>query len=53
LAKGHKKRQGRGYKGHITMRHRGGGVKKRMRVLTGSEESAISQVGLNELSMIQ
>ncbi len=33
LAKGHKKRQGRGYKGHITMRHRGGGVKKRMRVI--------------------
>jgi len=33
LAKGHKKRQGRGYKGHITMRHRGGGVKKRMRII--------------------
>ena len=33
LAKGHKKRQGRGTKGHITMRHRGGGVKKRMRVI--------------------
>jgi len=33
LAKGHKKRQGRGYKGHITMRHRGGGVKKKMRVV--------------------
>lgn len=28
---GHKKRSGRGYRGHITMRHRGGGVKKRMR----------------------
>ncbi len=33
LAKGHKKRQGRGYKGHITMRHRGGGVKKKMRII--------------------
>ncbi len=33
LAKGHKKRQGRGYKGHVTMRHRGGGVKKRMRLI--------------------
>lgn len=33
LAKGHKKRQGRGYKGRVTMRHRGGGVKKRMRVI--------------------
>ena len=33
LAKGHKKRQGRGFKGHITMRHRGGGVKKRMRII--------------------
>ena len=33
LAKGHKKRQGRGFKGHVTMRHRGGGVKKRMRII--------------------
>lgn len=33
LAKGHKKRQGRGYKGRITVRHRGGGVKKRMRII--------------------
>ncbi len=31
LVPGHKKRQGRGYRGHITMRHRGGGVKKRLR----------------------
>ncbi|NCU31797.1 MAG: 50S ribosomal protein L2, partial [Candidatus Moranbacteria bacterium] len=28
LKKGHLKRQGRGFKGHITVRHRGGGVKK-------------------------
>lgn len=33
LVKGHVKRQGRGFKGHVTMRHRGGGVKKRMRVI--------------------
>ena len=33
LKPGHKKRQGRGYKGRITMRHRGGGVKKRLRVI--------------------
>lgn len=33
LAPGHKKRQGRGYKGHITVRHRGGGVKKKMRII--------------------
>ncbi|MCC6711586.1 MAG: 50S ribosomal protein L2 [Candidatus Pacebacteria bacterium] len=33
LASGHKKRQGRGYKGRVTMRHRGGGVKKRLRVI--------------------
>ncbi len=33
LAKGHKKRQGRGFKGRITVRHRGGGVKKRMRII--------------------
>lgn len=33
LVAGHKKRQGKGYKGHITVRHRGGGVKKRLRVI--------------------
>ncbi|NCN24003.1 MAG: 50S ribosomal protein L2 [Candidatus Pacebacteria bacterium CG10_big_fil_rev_8_21_14_0_10_42_12] len=33
LASGHKKRQGRGFKGHITVRHRGGGVKKKMRII--------------------
>lgn len=33
LVSGHKKRQGRGFKGHITVRHRGGGVKKRLRVI--------------------
>ncbi len=33
LAGGHLKRQGRGFKGHITVRHRGGGVKKRLRVI--------------------
>lgn len=33
LASGHKKRQGRGFKGRITVRHRGGGVKKRMRII--------------------
>lgn len=33
LAKGHKKRQGRDSSGHISMRHRGGGVKKKMRVV--------------------
>jgi len=33
LASGHKKRQGRGYRGHITVRHRGGGVKKRLRLI--------------------
>jgi large subunit ribosomal protein L2 len=33
LAKGHKKRQGRGYKGRITMPHRGAGVKKKMRII--------------------
>lgn len=33
LKKGHKKRQGRGYKGRITVRHRGGGVKKRQRII--------------------
>jgi large subunit ribosomal protein L2 len=33
LASGHTKRQGRGFKGHVTVRHRGGGVKKKLRVL--------------------
>lgn len=33
LVSGHKKRQGRGYKGQITVRHRGGGSKKRMRAI--------------------
>ena len=33
LVSGHKKRQGRGFKGHITVRHRGGGVKKKMRII--------------------
>ncbi len=33
LVSGHKKRQGRGSQGHITVRHRGGGVKKRLRVI--------------------
>jgi large subunit ribosomal protein L2 len=33
LAPGHKKRQGRNSTGKITVRHRGGGVKKRMRVI--------------------
>lgn len=33
LAKGHKKRQGKGHRGHITVRHRGGGVKKRLRLI--------------------
>jgi large subunit ribosomal protein L2 len=33
LSAGHKKRQGKGYQGHVTVRHRGGGVKKRMRVI--------------------
>ncbi|MDQ3008505.1 MAG: 50S ribosomal protein L2 [bacterium] len=33
LLSGHTKRKGRGFKGHITVRHRGGGVKKRIRVI--------------------
>lgn len=33
LVSGHKKRQGRGFQGRITVRHRGGGVKKRLRVI--------------------
>lgn len=38
LVPGHKKRQGRGSKGHITVRHRGGGVKKRMRKIDWRRE---------------
>lgn len=33
LAKGHFKRQGRGAGGRVTVRHRGGGVKKRLRLI--------------------
>ncbi len=33
LKPGHLKKQGRGYKGQITVRHRGGGVKKRLRLI--------------------
>lgn len=33
LMTGHVKRQGRGHKGHVTVRHRGGGVKKKMRII--------------------
>lgn len=33
VAKGHLKRQGRGFKGRITVRHRGGGVKKKLRII--------------------
>lgn len=33
LKPGHVKRQGRGFKGRITVRHRGGGVKKRIRII--------------------
>lgn len=33
LVPGHKKRQGRGFQGHITVRHRGGGVKKKLRII--------------------
>lgn len=33
LVSGHIKRQGRGYKGHVTVRHRGGGVKKKVRII--------------------
>jgi len=33
VASGHLKRQGRGFKGHITVRHRGGGMKRKMRIL--------------------
>jgi large subunit ribosomal protein L2 len=38
LAGGHLKRQGRGYKGHVTVRHRGGGVKKRLRLIDWKRE---------------
>ena len=40
LASGHKKRQGRGFKGRVTMPHRGGGVKKRMRVIDWRRDKA-------------
>lgn len=33
LASGHKKRQGRNSSGRITVRHRGGGAKKKMRII--------------------
>src|SRR5690349_12243535 len=33
LAGGTVKRQGRGYKGHITVRHRGAGVKRKVRLI--------------------
>src|SRR5688572_25503208 len=33
LLAGHVKRQGRGHKGHVTMHGRGGGVKKRIRII--------------------
>jgi len=33
LASGHLKRKGRGYQGHVTVRHRGGGVKRRYRIV--------------------
>ncbi|HPS40667.1 MAG TPA: 50S ribosomal protein L2 [Candidatus Woesebacteria bacterium] len=33
LVKGHKKRQGKDASGHISVRHRGGGVKKKMRII--------------------
>ncbi len=33
LKPGHLKRQGRGFKGHVTVRHRGGGVKRRLRIV--------------------
>ncbi|NCN45418.1 50S ribosomal protein L2 [Candidatus Pacearchaeota archaeon] len=38
LVSGHKKRQGRGFKGRITVRHRGGGAKKRLRVIDWKRE---------------
>jgi len=33
LKSGHVKRQGRGFQGHITVRHRGGGVKRKIRLI--------------------
>ncbi len=33
LSAGHLKRKGRGYRGHVTVRHRGGGVKRRYRIV--------------------
>lgn len=33
LLSGHTKRQGRGFKGHVTVRHRGAGVKKKVRII--------------------
>jgi len=38
LLPGHFKRQGKGYKGHITVRHRGGGVKKLRRIIDWKRE---------------
>lgn len=38
LAPGHLKRQGRGFKGHVTVRHRGAGVKKRLRIIDWKRE---------------
>src|SRR5688572_30456639 len=38
LAGGHLKRQGRGAFGHVTVRHRGGGVKKRLRLIDWKRE---------------
>lgn len=35
---GHVKRQGRGFLGHVTVRHRGGGVKKRLRLIDWKRE---------------
>lgn len=40
VASGHLKRQGRGFKGHITVRHRGGGVKKKMRIIDWKRDKA-------------
>src|SRR5579859_5838196 len=41
LGVGHLKRQGRGFKGHITVRHRGGGVKKKMRMIDWKREKHV------------
>lgn len=40
LVPGHIKRQGRGFKGHITVRHRGGGVKKKLRIIDWKRDKA-------------